>query len=119
MSEVMTQHGATLVAPTSRQDVVSELLDDYTYDESYDAEDMSLQSGLAPAFNELPQHPPRAESIKDPKAEAYQRMNTKFQLRGKRCALHFIPQDVLRGADAWHRLASLASLYASAVTRTS
>lgn len=81
MSEVMAQHGATLVAPTSRQDVVSELLDDYTYDESYDAEDMSLQSGLAPAFNELPQLPPRADSIKDPKAEAYQRMNTKFQLR--------------------------------------
>ena len=96
MSEVMAHHGATLVAPTSRQDVVSELLDDYTYDESYDAEDMSLQS----EFNEFPQHPPRAESIKDPKAEAYQRMNTKFQLRGKRCALHFIPRDVLRGADA-------------------
>ena len=78
MPEVMAQHGATLVAPTSRQDVVSELLDDYTYDESYDAGDMALHPGLAPAFNELPQHPPRAESNKDSKAEAYQRMTSSY-----------------------------------------
>ncbi|KAF2997392.1 hypothetical protein E8E13_004983 [Curvularia kusanoi] len=81
MSDVMAQHGATLVAPASRQDVVSELLDDYTYEESYEAEDMSPKSGLAPAFDELSQPPPRSESLRDPKAEAIQRMNTKFQLR--------------------------------------
>jgi hypothetical protein len=78
MAEIMTQQGAALAAPSSRQDVVSELLDDYTYD----AEDMSPKSSRSPAFKELPP-PPRTDSFRDPKAEAIQRMNTKFQLRGK------------------------------------
>jgi hypothetical protein len=78
MAEVMAQQGAGLAAPTSRQDVVSELLDDYTYD----AEDMSPKSNLSSPFKELPP-PPRTDSFRDPKAEAIQRMNTKFQLRGK------------------------------------
>ncbi|XPS71492.1 hypothetical protein M3J09_003675 [Ascochyta lentis] len=79
MTGVVAQQAA-LVAPSSRQDVVSELLDDYTY-EMYDSEDMSPKSTLAPAFKELPAPPPRADSLRDPKAEAIQRMNTKFQLR--------------------------------------
>ncbi|KAF1934270.1 uncharacterized protein M421DRAFT_411 [Didymella exigua CBS 183.55] len=77
MAEVMGQQGAALTAPPSRQDIVSELLDDYTYEDSYDAESVS---SLAPAFKELPP-PPRTDSLRDPKAEAIQRMNTKFQLR--------------------------------------
>ncbi|KAF3051698.1 hypothetical protein E8E11_011257 [Didymella keratinophila] len=76
MAEVMAQRGAALAAPSSRQDVVSELLDDYTYD----AEDVSPKSSLSPPFKELPA-PPRTDSLRDPKAEAIQRMNTKFQLR--------------------------------------
>lgn len=89
MAEVMTFQGAALAAPVSRQDVVSELLDDYAYGDSYDAEDVSPNS-LAPAFKELPV-PPRTDSLRDAKAEAIQRMNTKFQLRGKRYVLHLVP----------------------------
>ncbi|KAJ8110288.1 hypothetical protein OPT61_g6835 [Boeremia exigua] len=81
MTEVMYQQGSGLAAPSSRQDVVSELLDDYTYEQSYNAEDVSSKSSLAPAFKELPPPPPRTDSLRDPKAEAIQRMNTKFQLR--------------------------------------
>lgn len=78
----MARQVAVLTAPSSRQDVVSELLDDYTYEDSYSEEGVSPQSGLAPAFKELPP-PPRTDSLRDPKAEAVQRMNTKFPLRGK------------------------------------
>ncbi|KAJ4992734.1 hypothetical protein SVAN01_01780 [Stagonosporopsis vannaccii] len=81
MTEVMNQHAAALTASSSRQDVVSELLDDYTYEDAYDVEDASPQSSLAPAFKELPPPPPRTDSLRDAKAEAIQRMNTKFQLR--------------------------------------
>lgn len=90
MAEIMAHQGASLIAPASRQDVVSELLDDYTY-ETYDAEDVSPKSGLAPAFKDLPLPPPRTDSLRDPKAEAIQRMNTKFQLRGKQCVLKLLP----------------------------
>lgn len=90
MAEVMAQQGASLGAPSSRQDVVSELLDDYTYEDSYDVEDMSPKASLAPAFKELPPPPPRTDSLRDPKAEAIQRMNTKFQLRGKQFSLHVV-----------------------------
>ena len=91
MAEVMAQRGAALAAPSSRQDVVSELLDDYTYD----AEDVSLKSSLSSPFKELPP-PPRTDSLRDPKAEAIQRMNTKFQLRGEPspCISH---SEVLEG----------------------
>lgn len=84
MTEVMNHYGAVLAAPSSRQDVVSELLDDYTYGDEYDVEEVSPESTLAPAFKELPPPPPRTDSLRDAKAEAIQRMNTKFQLRGKR-----------------------------------
>lgn len=100
MAEVMAQQGAALAAPSSRHDVVSELLDDYTYEDSYDTGDVSPRSALAPAFKELPQPPPRTEPIRDSKAEAIQRMNAKFQLRGKQCFVHFISLRYLRGADA-------------------
>ena len=95
MAEIMAQQGAALNAPTSRQDVVSELLDDYTYEDSYDEEEVSPKSSLAPAFKELPPPPPRTDSLRDPKAEAFQRMNTKFQLRGKRVPC--IRTEVLEG----------------------
>ncbi|KAF2632559.1 hypothetical protein BU25DRAFT_417183 [Macroventuria anomochaeta] len=81
MTEVMAQQGVTLAAPSSRHDVVSELLDNYTCGDSYDAEDVSPKSSLAPAFKELPSPPPRTDSLRDPKAKAIQRMHTKFQLR--------------------------------------
>ncbi|KAJ4331508.1 hypothetical protein N0V95_009872, partial [Ascochyta clinopodiicola] len=80
MVEVMARQAA-LVAPSSRQDVISELLDDYTYEDQYDSEDVAPKSALGPAFKELPAPPPRKDSLRDPKAEAIQRMNTKFQLR--------------------------------------
>lgn len=83
MTEVFNQQGAALAAPQSRQDVVSELLDEYTYGDVYNTEDASPKSSLAPAFKELPPPPPRTDSLRDAKAEAIQRMNTKFQLRGK------------------------------------
>ncbi|KAF3040286.1 hypothetical protein E8E12_005816 [Didymella heteroderae] len=76
MAEPVAQQRAALATPLSRQDVVSELLDDYTYD----AEDVSPKSSLSPSFKELPP-PPRTDSFRDPKAEAIQRMNAKFQLR--------------------------------------
>lgn len=90
MAEVMHQHESALAAPSSRQDVVSELLDDYdyTYEDAYNVEDVSPNSKLAPAFKELPPPPPRTDSLRDAKAEAIQRMNTKFQLRGKLIFLH-------------------------------
>lgn len=77
MADVKAQQ-STLAAPSSRQDIVSELLDDY----AYDAEDVSPKSSLSSPFKELPL-PPRTDRFRDPKAEAIQRMNTKFQLRGK------------------------------------
>lgn len=83
MAEVMNQQRVNLTAPSSRQDVVSELLDDYTYEDAYEVEEVSPNSTLAPAFKEI--LPPRTDSLRDAKAEAIQRMNTKFQLRGKRC----------------------------------
>ena len=90
MTEVMARQEAALAAPSSRQDVVSELLDEYTYEDFYNAEDVSPKSSLAPAFKELPPPPPRTDSLRDPKAEAIQRMNARFQLRGKQCALHLV-----------------------------
>lgn len=98
MTEVMVQQGAALAAPSSRHDVVSELLDDYTYEDSYDTADVSPKSALAPTLKDLPPHPPRTESLRDPKAEAIQRMNAKFQLRGKQYFVHFNTLRVLRGA---------------------
>ena len=100
MTEVMAQQGAALVAPSSRHDVVSELLDDYTYEDSYDTGDVSPKSALAPTFKDLPPPPPQTESLRDPKAEAIQRMNAKFQLRGKQCLVHFLTLRYLRGAGA-------------------
>jgi hypothetical protein len=96
MTEVMAQQAAALAAPSSRHDVVNELLDDYIYEDSYDTEDVSPKSSLAPGFKELPPPPPRTDSLRDPKAEAIQRMNAKFQLRGKQ-SLHILYFEVLEG----------------------
>jgi hypothetical protein len=116
MAEVVAQQGAALAAPLSRQDVVSELLDDYTYQDSYGAEDVLPESSLAPAFKELPSQRSRTDSVRDPKVEAIQRMNTKFQLRGKPSSCKMCI-EVLEGAmDPIVQLLAPHHLYASAFT---
>lgn len=74
MTDVMAQQGLGLNTPTSRQDVVSALLNDY----------YASSSPLSPAFKELPSPPPGSEST----TLAVQRMNKKFQLRGKQTISH-------------------------------
>ena len=113
MTEVMAQQRAALAAPASRHDVVSELLDDYTYEDSYDAEDLSPKSTLAPAFKELPSPPPRTDSLRDPKAEAIQRMNTKFQLRGKQGPVYTPLFEVCEGC----RCRAILLAYLATLTR--
>lgn len=115
MTEVTSQRGATLTAP-SRQDVVSELLDDYAYNESYEA-DVSSKSALAPAFNEFPSASSRTDSPRDPKAEAIQRMNKKFQLRGKLAFRCSVSLRCLRSAGVLQVLDRRAPLPRSSLCR--
>jgi hypothetical protein len=79
MASVMPPQGLAPSVPSTRQDVISELLDGYTYDES----EVSPSTPVS-AFKELPQPPPQQPSNqRDRKQEAIERMNTQFQLRGK------------------------------------
>ncbi|KAH7402504.1 hypothetical protein BKA66DRAFT_564419 [Pyrenochaeta sp. MPI-SDFR-AT-0127] len=68
----MAQQGLGLSAPTSRQDVISALLNDYGN---------SFKSPV-PTLKDLPPPPPpRGDSLKNKPLPAVQRMSMKFQLR--------------------------------------
>jgi hypothetical protein len=89
MAEVMSQQGFGLSVPSSRQDVISALLNEYG--NSFGRGDGSPCSfSPVPADKELPPPPPRSDSLKDKPLPAVQRaeqrMSMKFQLRGK-CTL--------------------------------
>jgi hypothetical protein len=92
MTEVMTQQGHGLTAPSSRQDIVSALLNEYGNSFGYGDRSPSTFSPV-PADKELPPPPPGSDGLKNkplPAVErAEQRMSMKFKLRGKR-----IPQDI-------------------------
>lgn len=84
MSDYMTQQGLAL-PPSSRQDIVSALLNDYG--NSFDEDTRSpYKMSPVPAFKELPPPPPedvRARKYSNERASpAFQKMNTPFQLRG-------------------------------------
>ncbi|KAF2709467.1 hypothetical protein K504DRAFT_455181 [Pleomassaria siparia CBS 279.74] len=70
MTQVMSQSGYGLPAPSSRQDIVSALLDGYGNDF-----DDSPSYQLSPDFNELPPPPPEKDDT------PLTLMNMKFQLR--------------------------------------
>jgi hypothetical protein len=73
MTQVMNRPGLGLTAPSSRQDVISALLNDYG--NSFGSGD---ESSYASAFKELP--PPPPESNEKPTASL---MTMRFQLRGE------------------------------------
>lgn len=86
MADIMAQPGLGLTAPTSRQDIISALLNDYG--NSFGRGDASSSDYYSPvpALKELPlppPPPPRSDSIKIDRKPlpAVQRMNMKFQLR--------------------------------------
>ncbi|KAI8937786.1 hypothetical protein NX059_005484 [Plenodomus lindquistii] len=85
MADIMAQPGHGLTAPTSRQDIVSALLNDYG--NSFGHGDASpSQYSPVPALKELPlppppPPPPRSDSLDRNRLPAVQRMNMKFQLR--------------------------------------
>jgi hypothetical protein len=81
----MAQH-SQLNAPSSRQDIVSALLNDYGNSFGYGDASPSAYSPV-PALKELPTLPPRSNSIIRKPLPAVQRMNMKFQLRGKQISL--------------------------------
>jgi hypothetical protein len=87
MTEIIAQH-SQLNAPSSRQDIVSALLNDYG--NSFGNGDASPSAySPVPALKELPTLPPRSNSIMRKPLPAVQRMNMKFQLRGKQTSLTF------------------------------
>jgi hypothetical protein len=83
MTEVMAQRSLGLAAPSSRQDIVSALLNDYG--SSFGRGDGSPSAySPVPALKELPLPPlPRGDSIRNKPLPAVQRMSMKFPLRGK------------------------------------
>lgn len=88
MADTMAQQSyGLLTRPTSRQDIISALLNDYG--NSFGRDDASPTAySPVPAMKELPPppQPSRADSIRSKSLlSAVQRMNMKFQLRGKRC----------------------------------
>jgi hypothetical protein len=92
MAQVMARQVLGLSAPSSRQDIVSALLNDYGC--SFEHDDAS-PSAFSPvrADKELPSPPGSSNSMKNKPLPAVQRaeqrMSTKFQLRGKHTFLFF------------------------------
>lgn len=88
MTDVMAQPGYGLSVPSSRQDVISELLNDYG--SSFGRGDGPSVLSPVPADKELPPPPP-SDSLKSKPLPAVQRaehrMSMKFQLRGERISL--------------------------------
>lgn len=86
MAETMSQQGFGLSVPSSRQDVISALLNDYG--NSFGRGDASSSAySPVPSEKELPPPPPRSDSLDKPLPavqRAEQRMSMKFQLRGRR-----------------------------------
>ncbi|RAR15696.1 hypothetical protein DDE83_000928 [Stemphylium lycopersici] len=79
MTDILTQQDL-LSAPSSHQDIVSALLNDYG--NSFGRGDTSPSSySPVPALKELPPPPPRSDSIARKPLPATQRMDAKFQLR--------------------------------------
>jgi len=89
MTDYMTQQGFGLIAPSSRQDIVSALLSEYGNSFGSDNRDPSVFSPVT-ANKELPLPPPRSDSLMHKPlpavARAEMRMSMKFQLRGKHVA---------------------------------
>ncbi|KAF1833814.1 hypothetical protein BDW02DRAFT_360939 [Decorospora gaudefroyi] len=82
MTEIMPQQAqqALLSAPSTRQDIVSALLNDYG--NSFGRGDASPSAySPVPALKELPPPPPQSDSIMRKPLPAVQRMDMKFQLR--------------------------------------
>lgn len=97
----MPQQSLGVPAAFSRKDIISELLDAYAYNDECGE---TSPTTLAPTYKELPPHPPRSDSLRDPKQEAIQRMNTQFQLRGKQALLLRYANQVVcggRGRMSW------------------
>ena len=84
----MTDYMAQLVPgpPTSRQDIVSALLNDYG-SSFEDGHSSPYKLSPAPSFKQLPPPPPESarerNSGNDNSSPAVQKMNTPFRLRGK------------------------------------
>lgn len=86
MTETMTQRGVGLLAPTSRQDIVSQLLSAYA--NSFGQGDPSpSRLSPVPVDKELPPPPPRSDSLVRKPLPAFERaeerMSAKFPLRSK------------------------------------
>lgn len=76
--------------PSSRQDIVSALLSDY-YGNSFGDEKSPSVYSPEPPTSQLPPLPPRKDSLVARKpVPAAQRMDAKFQLRGKQSHLFFL-----------------------------
>ncbi|KAJ4357549.1 uncharacterized protein N0V89_002125 [Didymosphaeria variabile] len=101
-------HQGLNLAPSSRQDIISALLNDYgsSFD---DGNNSPYKMSPAPAFKELPPSPPpeRASArdySNDKASHAFRKMNTPFQLRGKQYLWHF------GGGYTWLGYTSVARL---------
>ncbi|KAF1913846.1 hypothetical protein BDU57DRAFT_324467 [Ampelomyces quisqualis] len=84
MAEVMSQQGFGMSVPSSRQDVISELLNEYGTSFGRGDGSPCVRSPVL-ADKELPPPPPRSDSLEDKPLPAVQRaeqrMSMKFQLR--------------------------------------
>lgn len=81
----MAQQGYGLTVPSSRQDVISALLNEYG--NSFGRGDGPSALSPVPTEKELPAPPPRSDSLRNKPLPAVQRaeqrMSMKFQLRGE------------------------------------
>lgn len=83
MTSVMSQPGFGLTAPSSRQDIVSALLNDYGTSFGDDEELPFSHSPTSITKKLPPPPPPRGDSLRNKPLPAVQRMSMKFPLRGK------------------------------------
>jgi len=85
MTDIMAQQGYGLTVPSSRQDVISALLNEYG--NSFGRGDGPSALSPVPTERDLPAPPPRSDSLRNKPLPAVQRaeqrMSMKFQLRGE------------------------------------
>jgi hypothetical protein len=93
MTQVMNAPGLGLSVPTSRQDVISALLNDYG--NSFGQDDSPYGSTPVPALKELPPPPPSSSEKPLPSA-----LSMRFQLRGNYALPLFISLPLPSGTIA-------------------
>jgi len=102
MADVMSQHG--LCAPTSRQDIISALLNDYATSFGRGDASTTVYSPVQ-ELNSLPQTPRSNDIARKQLPPGVQAMHAKFPLRGKQILSSFDTIQVRPGRSNFHMFA--------------